>query len=349
MEPRIQYATAVDGVNIACWSVGSGPALVLTPLTPLGHIQLEWQVPGFRRWYERLAQDRMVVSYNARGSGLSDRDPADYSLEAHESDLEAVVSRFGIENFDLFGLFHGGAAAITYAAHQPQRVSHLLLWGAYVRGTDYGRSPRIDASRALLLKDWDAYVETFALFAFGWSDAESARRSVDLIRESASQQFMIRAVEELDDFDVSDAASQVRAPTLVMQARRAAWPPIDAARRVSAAIPNARLALIEGDHVHPFGNDPDIVHGTIDDFLGTRTSAVSVPPVESTAKTAAGLTQREVQLLRLVAAGLSNKEIAGELSVTVNTVERHLVNIYGKIGARGRADATAYALKNNIA
>jgi pimeloyl-ACP methyl ester carboxylesterase/DNA-binding CsgD family transcriptional regulator len=351
VEPTIQYATAPDGVNIAFWTVGSGPPLVLTPLTPLGHIQLEWQIPGFRRWYERLARERTVVSYNARGSGLSDREPADYSLKAHECDLEAVVDRLGIERFDLFGLFHGGAVAISYAAHHPERVSHLLLWGAYLRGTDYGKSPRIDASRALLLKDWDAYVETFALFVFGWSDGESARRSVDLIRESTTQEFLIRAVEELDEFDASEAAGQVRAPTLVMQARQAPWPPLDAARRVSAAIPDARLAVIEGEHVHASGNDLEAVHSTIDSFLAASGPAISSALADAPAepKPPAGLTAREVQLLRLVAAGMSNKEIAGELSVTVNTVERHLVNIYGKIGARGRADATAYALKNNVA
>jgi pimeloyl-ACP methyl ester carboxylesterase/DNA-binding CsgD family transcriptional regulator len=346
VEPTIQYVTAGDGVNVAFWTVGSGPPLVVTPLTPLGHIQLEWQIPGFRRWYERLAEERTLVSYNARGSGLSDREPEDYSLEAHVRDLEAVVDRLGLETFDLFGTFHSGAVAISYAAAHPERVSHLLLWGAYVRGTDYGKSPRIDASRALLLKDWEAYVETFALFAFGWSDAESARRSVDLVRESSSQEFMIRAVEELDRFDVSEAAGKVRAPTLVMQARQAPWPPLEAARRVSAAIPGARLALIEGEHVHPFGNDLESIYGTIRDFLGEGPAATATAPG---AAKATGLTERETQLLRLVASGLSNKEIAAELSVTVNTVERHLVNIYGKIDARGRADATAFAFKNNIA
>jgi DNA-binding CsgD family transcriptional regulator len=162
---------------------------------------------------------------------------------------------------------------------------------------------------------------------------------------------MIRAVEELDRFDVSDVAGDISAPTLVMQARQAAWPPIDVTRKLSAAIPNARLAIVEGDQVHPFGNDPNVVHGVIDSFLGTQSTAVPAPTTASASpeRPPAGLTEREVQTLRLVADGMSNKEIAAELAVTVNTVERHLVNIYGKIGARGRADATAYALKNNLA
>jgi len=55
-----------------------------------------------------------------------------------------------------------------------------------------------------------------------------------------------------------------------------------------------------------------------------------------------------VQVLRQVAAGSTNKEIASELAVAVSTVERHLVNLYGKIGARGRADAIAYALRHRL-
>ena len=63
---------------------------------------------------------------------------------------------------------------------------------------------------------------------------------------------------------------------------------------------------------------------------------------------AAGLTQREVEVLRLVASGQSNREIAAELVLSARTVERHLTNIYSKISARGRVDATAYALSHDL-
>ena len=62
----------------------------------------------------------------------------------------------------------------------------------------------------------------------------------------------------------------------------------------------------------------------------------------------AGLTSREVEVLRLVAQGQSNKEIAAELVLSVRTVERHITNLYGKIDARGKADATAYAFKHGL-
>jgi ATP/maltotriose-dependent transcriptional regulator MalT len=61
-----------------------------------------------------------------------------------------------------------------------------------------------------------------------------------------------------------------------------------------------------------------------------------------------GLTQREVEVLLLIALGKSNSEIADELVLSVRTVERHISNIYAKINARGRADATSYALSHRL-
>jgi DNA-binding NarL/FixJ family response regulator len=62
-----------------------------------------------------------------------------------------------------------------------------------------------------------------------------------------------------------------------------------------------------------------------------------------------GLTARELEVLRLVASGRSNREIAEELVLSVRTVERHVTNLYAKIGARGKADATAYAFRHGLA
>jgi len=61
-----------------------------------------------------------------------------------------------------------------------------------------------------------------------------------------------------------------------------------------------------------------------------------------------GLTEREVEVIRLISGGSSNREIADQLVLSVRTVERHITNIYAKIGARGKADATAYALRNSL-
>jgi len=143
MEPRIQYAKTADGVSIAFWTLGEGMPLVIMPPSVLAsHVQLEWQWPEWRRWYEGLARRRKVVRYDGRGGGLSDRDVADFSLEARVLDLEAVVDRLGLERFVLLAAGTVGPTAIAYAVRHPPRVSHLLLWCAYARLLDIAAAVR---------------------------------------------------------------------------------------------------------------------------------------------------------------------------------------------------------------
>jgi len=109
MEPRIQYAKTSDGVSIAYWTLGEGPALISIMPPPFSHIQLEWEWPLARRAWEMLARKRKVVRYDGRGSGLSSRDVTDFSLDKHLLDLEAVVDRLGLEKLALLGYSDGGA------------------------------------------------------------------------------------------------------------------------------------------------------------------------------------------------------------------------------------------------
>ncbi len=114
--------------------------LVQMPLLT-SHIEMEWHLRGFRRWYERMAQHGMVVRYDRRGCGLSERDVTDYSLDAFVSDLEAVVDRLGLESFALMGLLFSGPMAIAYAVRHPERVSRLILWGTWARGSARTEDP----------------------------------------------------------------------------------------------------------------------------------------------------------------------------------------------------------------
>ena len=139
MEPRIQYAKTGDGVSIAFWTLGEGMPFVHMPVV-FSHIQLEWQMPEYRRWYERLAERRKLVRYDGRGWGLSERDVTDYSLDVLMLDLEAVVDRLNLERFALLGVLQMGPVAIAYAARNPERVSHLILWCSWARASP--RRPR---------------------------------------------------------------------------------------------------------------------------------------------------------------------------------------------------------------
>src|SRR3989337_2104766 len=185
MEPRIQYAKTSDGVSIAFWTMGHGMPLVYMPPGMFSHIQLESQHPSTRHWYEALANGRRLVRYDGRGTGLSQRDVASFSLDSFLADLEAVADRLGLERFALWGFGDSGPVAISYAARYPERVSHLLLWCTWARTSD---PPWIDALYELMRKDWEAYTETVAHGLLGWSAAEEAGRIAALIREAVAPQ-----------------------------------------------------------------------------------------------------------------------------------------------------------------
>ena len=212
MEPRIQYAKTPDGVSIAFWTLGEGQPLVQMPSLPLSHIQLEWQDPGWRRWYERLAEKRKLVRYDGRGSGLSDRHVADYSVDAHMLDLQAVVERLGVQRFALVSPLTACPIAIAYAARHPEAVSHLLLWCPWARQED-----RALGLWALRNEEWELYTEATAHATFGWSAAEEAHRWAAYLRECTTPEAARAIHNALLEFDVTAVLSQVRSPTLILQ------------------------------------------------------------------------------------------------------------------------------------
>ena len=356
MEPRIQYAKTNDEVNIAYWTLGEGRPFVYMAGGPWNHIEL-WQVPECRRWYERLAPKRMLVRYDVRGTGLSDRNVADYSLEAHLLDVEAVVDRLGLDSFDLFGAADAGPVAIAYAARHPEHVSRLVLWCAWARTSDI-TSPRIQAWLGLIDQDWELMTDTCAHMVLGWSGGEVGRHAAERLRESVTREAAQAALAAMSRFDVTALLPQVKSPTLVLHRRDVPWFPVDVAGSLASGIQDARLTVLEGESTAPYLGDMEAAVSLIDDFLGEgekgKRAAGQAAALEGRSKSRLaqsrpdGLTQREVEVLRLIASGQSNREIAEKLILSVRTVERHIGNIYGKISARGRADATAYTLTRGL-
>jgi len=265
MEPRIQYAKTADGVSIAFWTLGEGPPIVHTPSVPWSHLQLEWQFPELRRWYERLSEKRKLVRYDGRGSGLSDRDVSDYSLEAQVLDLEAVVDRLRLERFTLFGLTYAGPVAVAYTAGHPERVSQLLLFCSWARTRDTA-SPQFRALRQLLDTDWETYTETAGHTALGWSEGEQAHRAAAMLRESVTQEALQAALRAYREFDVTALLPRVRSPTLVLHRREVRFD-VAVARGLASGILDARLVLLKGTSPAPWQEDMEAVLAAIDEFL----------------------------------------------------------------------------------
>ena len=198
-EPRIQYAKTADGVSIAFWTLGEGMPLVLM-VDPAGsHVEKEWKVALLRGYYERLAEKSMVIRYDGRGLGMSEREVTDISLDTMVADLAAVVDHLRLEKSALFGTRFVGAAAVAYEAASPERVSHLILQDAVVRGADFRESGTGRAYRALRDADWSTYVENFGRLLPGVAE---------LIREAITPE-----TQKM----VMDAACSFRAASAVLR------------------------------------------------------------------------------------------------------------------------------------
>ncbi len=264
MEPRIQYANTSDGVSIAYWTLGEGPPLLHVPFM-VSHIEMEWHIPEIRRWYEALAQTRMLIRYDHRGYGLSDRN---VSSKAYGRDVEAVVESLGLESFDLFGALAMGSVAIRYAAQNPHKVAHLLLWCTWADASDYLKSSQAQSLVALRDKDWETYTETAAHLTFGWAEGEPVQRFAAMWRESITPDAQLQRTTGVDRVNATSLLPHLTMPTLVLHRREFAMIGVDVAKGLASQIPKARLALLEGDSGAPFLGDTESVLRAIDEFLG---------------------------------------------------------------------------------
>jgi class 3 adenylate cyclase len=264
MEPRIQYGTTKDGVSIAFWTLGEGVPVVRMQPTPYSHAQLEWTIPEIRLWHEPLAVKYRLVRFDHRGTGLSQRDAIDFSLEAQVRDLEAVLDRLSLDRVALMALYGSGPLAIEYAAHNPECVSHLILLDAYATAPDYYQLPQLQAITSLVDKDWELFTETVAHVSYGWSE-ESGRRFAAFMRECVSPEAAKAFLEADAKVDVSAALPEVKQPTLVLQHRLVPFPTIDTARDIASHITHARLVILEGTWRD---SDTGTALAAIEEFLG---------------------------------------------------------------------------------
>ena len=342
MQPRVQYARDGD-IAIACWSIGSGEPLIILSSPPFSHLELEWKQPEFRFWYQELAKHWQVIRYDARGTGLSAREVCDVSIEALSRDLDVVASYFHLEEFVLFGQLSATPVAINYAAMNPERVSKLVLAHPTVGIYDRSRSSKVEALLGLLESDWDLFVETTARMRRGWNAHVEAGELAELIKQSVQHDVLLRMMKGFETFDVRPCLGEIRAPTLVLYAEER----IDADKRtkvldvpsdLTSRIPGASLKLVSADAAPPYAGDIASVLKTIEAFLGAGRPNETAPRADDTV-TGEPLSPRELDVLRQIAIGRSNKEIAEDLTISLTTVKTHASNIYRKLGVRSRVQA----------
>jgi DNA-binding winged helix-turn-helix (wHTH) protein/pimeloyl-ACP methyl ester carboxylesterase len=254
---EIRYCTTSDGVRLAYATSGSGPPLVKAS-NWLTHLDFEWGSPIWRHWYTALSRHHRLVRYDERGNGMSQRDVDHGRFDAWVHDLETVVDAAGLDRFPLLGISRGGSIAIAYAVKHPERVTHLVLHGAFAAGVNHAGTPQeIEAHSALvslLRLGWGlnnpAFCKTFTCRFIPEAAPEHQQWFDELQRVSTSPENAARLLERGAEIDVRPLLTQVKAPTLVLHCDRDHAVPPEQGRLLAAEIPGARyVSLPSANHL----------------------------------------------------------------------------------------------------
>jgi len=344
MKQQIRFCKSFDGTRIAYATSGEGPVLVRAPHW-LTHLEYEAESPLWRPWIEQLSSGRTLLRMDSRGCGLSDRDVSGLTFEHYVNDLEAVIDAAGVARFALFGHSQGGAIAVEYAARYPQRVTHLVLLGAYARGSGKRGLPpaflaELEAQLKLVEVGWGrddpAYRAMFSTQFVPGATLDQLNSLSELQRKSASAQDAVRLIRSFFAIEVSEPAARVRCPTLVFHARDDRRVPFESGRQLAALIPGARFVPLETANHILLAHEP--AFGQF--FAELR---AFLPGDRAPAEAIAGLTGREGEILERIARGLDNGEIAAQLGMSEKTVRNHITRIFDKLGVETRAQAIVRA------
>jgi pimeloyl-ACP methyl ester carboxylesterase len=219
----------------------------------LTHLDFEWGSPIWRHWYRELSRHHRVIRYDERGNGMSQRDVDHGCFDLWVHDLETVVDAAGLDRFPLLGISRGGSIAIAYAVKHPERVTHLVLHGAFAAGVNcVGTPDEIEAHRALaslLRLGWGlnnpAFLKTFTSRFIPESTPEHGRWFDEMQRVSTSPENAARLLERGADIDVRPFLSHVKVPTLVLHSDRDRAVPAERGRALAAGIPGSRYVSLQ--------------------------------------------------------------------------------------------------------
>lgn len=325
--PAIRFLQSRVGARIAYKAFGTGPPLVMLPAWT-SHLEAERSLGGYQAFHTTLAQRHTVVLFDRWGCGLSDRDRTDLSFDADVTVLTDLVDHLKLRRFTLLAVSHGGPVAARFANENPGRVSHLVLYGQKL--SDLSQAETWSAMRDLIVANPQLAIRSIAAAATRGGDGGDLDAFAEILRASATPEMMIALQDAALKEDVDETFAAVRVPTLVLGRQDDAILAPEEPRRLATLIPGARLELLEGTaHVHYTGDSADIARHVVRFTAGTnRTPSAHLSP-------------RETEVIDLLSQGLSNADIAQRLVLSIRTVERHLLNIYTKIGARSRTDAIA--------
>ena len=214
----------------------------------------------------------MLVRYDSRGTGMSQRAGVSFSLEAFMLDVQAVVNHLGLDRFALLGFLHSGLIAIPYAIQHPEQVSHVVLWCSHGPLTEYASSRR-EALHSLIDRDWELFTETIAHTRLGWSGGADTHEIAAYLRESLTPDQTHVAYAAVHELEVMTLLSRMKSPTLVFHRRELPVVKVSVAMDLASGIPDAQLIVLEGASAAPYLDDMEDIAGSIEEFLGIAGAA----------------------------------------------------------------------------
>jgi pimeloyl-ACP methyl ester carboxylesterase len=266
----IRYARSGD-VNIAYQVTGDGPFDLVVIHGFFSHLEIDWELPAFAHFHERLGSFARVIRFDKRGTGLSDRGVGQPDFETRMDDVRAVMDAAGSETAALFGYSEGGPMSVLFAATYPDRVRALILYSTYAKrcdpDADYPWAPtweeRVRVARELE-ETWGENVDLSGM----WPSANAAeaawyqRRGRAALSPAGARDLILMNSKA----DVRDLLPSVQAPTLVLHRTGDRDAHVDEGRYIAERIPGARFVELEGEDHVPLGS-PDQILDEIEEFL----------------------------------------------------------------------------------
>jgi pimeloyl-ACP methyl ester carboxylesterase/DNA-binding winged helix-turn-helix (wHTH) protein len=259
----VRFCSSADGVSIAHAEVGKGYPIVAVG-SWMSHLEEDWSNPMWGHYIRHLARDFTLIRYDQRGNGMSDWDNVDISFDRMVDDLKAVIDCYEYEKVALFGPSQAASVSIAYARQFPEKVSHLILYGAYARGRCKRGNPEgIEESKALVTlirQSWgreNPVVRQMmtSLFMPDASQEESAWFN-EFQKTCGPGENLARFREIFDDMDVSGLLAEIKIPTLVVQCVGDSIAPLSEGKLIASRIPGARLVTLNSKNHMVFENEP---------------------------------------------------------------------------------------------